>query len=173
MKNILVAVIALMITPFGAFAQEKTEGAPIPSVSVKGLDGAIVSTSTFTNDGKPIIVSFWATWCKPCVNELNAINDVYADWQKETGVKLIAISIDDARTTASVAPFVNGKGWEFEVYLDPNGDFKRAMNVNMVPHTFLLNGNREVTHQHTSYSPGDEDKLLELIKKVAAGQPVH
>lgn len=173
MKNTLIAVIALMIAPFCALAQEKAEGAPIPTVSVKGLDGSVVSTSTFTNDGKPIIVSFWATWCKPCVNELNAINDVYAEWQKETGVKLIAISIDDARTTASVAPFINGKGWEFEVYLDPNGDFKRAMNVNMVPHTFLLNGNREVSHQHTSYSPGDEDKLLELIKKVAAGQPLH
>ena len=173
MKNTLIALFAMLMVPVLAVAQDKAEGAPIPSVNVKGLDGAIVNTSVITNDGKPIIVSFWATWCKPCVNELNAINEVYEEWQKETGVKLVAISIDDARTTASVAPFINGKGWEFDVYLDPNGDFKRAMNVNMVPHTFLLNGNREVTHQHTSYSPGDEDKLLELIKKVAAGQPVH
>jgi peroxiredoxin len=173
MKNTLIALFAMLMVPVLAVAQDKAEGAPIPSVNVKGLDGAIVNTSVITNDGKPIIVSFWATWCKPCVNELNAINEVYEEWQKETGVKLVAISIDDARTTASVAPFINGKGWEFDVYLDPNGDFKRAMNVNMVPHTFLLNGNREVTHQHTSYSPGDEDKLLELIKKVAAGQPIH
>jgi cytochrome c biogenesis protein CcmG, thiol:disulfide interchange protein DsbE len=173
MKNTFIALFAMLMVPVLAVAQDKAEGAPIPSVNVKGLDGAIVNTSVITNDGKPIIVSFWATWCKPCVNELNAINEVYEEWQKETGVKLVAISIDDARTTASVAPFINGKGWEFDVYLDPNGDFKRAMNVNMVPHTFLLNGNREVTHQHTSYSPGDEDKLLELIKKVAAGQPVH
>ena len=92
---------------------------------------------------------------------------------KETGVKLVAISIDDARTMASVAPFVNGKGWEFEVYCDPNGDFKRAMNVNMVPHTFLLNGKGEVLGQHTSFVFGDEDKLFEKVKKAAAGLPIE
>jgi len=173
MKNLFLAgALALLLSP--AIAQENTEGkSGIPVVNIKGLDGSVVSTSTLVNDGKPIIISFWATWCKPCVNELNALNEVYEDWQKETGVKIYAISIDDARTTASVAPFVNGKGWEFDVFLDPNGDFKRAMNVNMVPHAFLLNGNREVVHQHTSYSPGDEDKLLELVQQVAEGQPIH
>ncbi|HEX5002285.1 MAG TPA: TlpA disulfide reductase family protein [Bacteroidia bacterium] len=173
MKNVFLAgALALLLSP--AFAQENSDGkSGIPVVNIKGLDGAVVSTSTLVNDGKPIIISFWATWCKPCVNELNTLNELYADWQKETGVKIYAISIDDARTTASVAPFINGKGWEFDVFLDPNGDFKRAMNVNMVPHVFLLNGNREVVHQHTSYSPGDEDKLLELVQQVAEGQPIH
>jgi cytochrome c biogenesis protein CcmG/thiol:disulfide interchange protein DsbE len=175
MKHILFTGLMVSILATSAVQAQDNSGAqaPIPTVNVKGLDGSIISTSTLVNDGKPIIISFWATWCKPCVTELNALNDVYEDWQKETGVKLIAISIDDARTTSSVAPFVNGKGWEFDVYLDPNGDFKRAMNVNMVPHTFLLNGNREITHQHTSFAPGDEDKLIELVRKVAAGQPIH
>lgn len=144
----------------------------IPSVNVKALDGSVVSTDKIINDGKPIIISFWATWCKPCVMEMNAISELYADWKSETGVKFVAISIDDARSSASVAPFVSGKGWDFEVYMDPNGDFKRAMNVNMVPHTFLLNGNREVVNQHTSFAPGDEEKLFELVKKVASGQPI-
>ena len=168
----------MLAVVFGLFlqtvsAQESaSKSSGIPTVNVKQLDGAILSTDKIVNDGKPIIVSFWATWCKPCVVELNTINEVYADWQKETGVKLVAISIDDARSAASVGPFVNGKGWEYEVYLDPNGDFKRAMNVNMVPHTFLLDGNRNVVSQHTSFAPGDEDKLLELVKKVAAGESI-
>jgi len=104
---------------------------------------------------------------------LNTIAENYKDWEKETGVKLVALSIDDARTTASVGPFVNGKGWDYEVYLDPNGDFKRAMNVNLVPHTFLMNGKREIVDQHTSFAPGDEEQLYEKIKKVAAGQPLE
>ena len=72
-----------------------------------------------------------------------------------------------------VGPFVNGKGWEFEFYLDTNGDFKRAMNVINVPHTFLLDGTGKVVWQHTTYAEGDEEELFELIKKVATGKNVQ
>jgi cytochrome c biogenesis protein CcmG, thiol:disulfide interchange protein DsbE len=169
MKSILFALLILTM-PFVVQAQGKSG---IPAAKIKSADGSVVSTDKLSNDGKPMIISFWATWCKPCINELNTLHEVYADWQKETGVKLVIISIDDARSMASVAPFVNGRGWEFESYLDPNGDFKRAMNVNMVPHTFLLNGDREVVNQHTSFAPGDEDKLFEKVKKTALGQPLN
>ncbi len=144
-------------------AQEKASTL-LPSVTIKKINGTSFSTADLKNDGKPMIVSFWATWCKPCIAELTAIAEEYDDWQKETGVKLVAVSIDDARTMNSVAPLVKGKGWEYEVYLDPNGDLKRAMNVNLVPHTFLLNGNREIVHQHTTYAPGDEKRLYEKVK---------
>jgi len=164
MKKVLVSLIVLFTvsTSFGQVAKTKYE---LPSATVKTLDGKTVDTKTFENDGKPIIISFWATWCKPCVLELNTIMDEYADWQEETGVKLIAISIDDARNTAKVPPFVNGKGWEYEVYLDPNGDFKRVMNVNTVPHTFVLNGDLQVVWSHNAYAPGDEEHLFEIVKE--------
>ncbi|MEO8146458.1 MAG: TlpA disulfide reductase family protein [Bacteroidia bacterium] len=167
-KTIAALVLSILtITSFSLNAQDKAKG--IPSVKLKTLDGKIISSDDFKNDGKPIIIDFWATWCKPCVNELNTIQELYGDWKKETGVKLIAISIDDARTMSTVASFVNGKNWDYEVYLDPNSDFKRAMNVNMVPHTFILNGNKEIVSQHSSFAPGDEEKLYEEVKKAAAG----
>jgi peroxiredoxin len=103
---------------------------------------------------------------------INAFNEEYADWAEETGVKIIAISIDNARSESSVAPFVNARGWEFDVYLDPNGDFKRAMNVGNVPHTFLIDGKGKIVWQHTSYLEGDEAKTFEIVKKVAKGQPI-
>ncbi|MBE2247512.1 MAG: TlpA family protein disulfide reductase [Candidatus Competibacteraceae bacterium] len=144
----------------------------IPQATVQNIQGGQVSTSTFSNDGKPIIISFWATWCKPCIAELSSIAENYEDWQDETGVKLIAISIDDARNVAKVAPFVNGKSWEYEVYCDPNGDFKRAMSVNTVPHTFLVDGNGDIVWQHNSYNPGDEDELFKLVQKLAKGEKI-
>ncbi len=160
MKKLLTA-LTLVVAAFSAQAQS------VPDVKIKNMEGATVSTNTIANDGKPMIISFWATWCKPCIKELETINEVYADWREQTGVKLVIVSIDDARTTSSVAPFLNAKGWEYESYLDVNSDFRRAMNVNMVPHTFLLNGKREVLDQHTSFAPGDEDKLFEKVKAAA------
>jgi thiol-disulfide isomerase/thioredoxin len=117
-----------------------------------------------------MIISFWATWCKPCIAELSAIHEEYEAWVEETGVKLVAISVDDQRNVAKVAPFVNGRGWNYEVYCDPNGNFKRAMSVNTVPHTFLLDGQGNIVWHHNAYNPGDEEHLFEMIEKVAAGK---
>jgi len=164
-KLLLLSTLALLT--FSVFSQEKRA---IPSVKVTNMEGSSVNTSSFNNDGKPMIINFWATWCSPCKRELNNIADVYDDWIEETGVKLIAISIDDARNAGKVAPYVNGKAWDYEVYIDTNQDFKRALNVNNVPHTFLVNGKGEIVWQHNSYSEGDEDELYEAVKNLTAGK---
>ncbi|MDR0206595.1 MAG: TlpA family protein disulfide reductase [Bacteroidales bacterium] len=165
MKNTLLFLLTFCILTF-CIAQEKAK-ATLPAVDIKTLDGKTFNTRNIQNEGKPILISLWATWCKPCVAELNAIGDVYDEWREETGVVLYAISIDDTRTSAKVAPFVNGKGWEYIVLQDINGDLKRAMNVVDVPFLCLLNGKREIVWQHTSYAPGSEKEVFELVKKVA------
>ncbi len=146
------------------------DGDRIPAATVKKLDGTRVNSNTFSNDGKPIIISFWATWCKPCKKELDAIAQSYPDWVKETGVKLIAISIDDSRSSGKVVTDVRMKGWEYEVYLDENQEFKRAMNVNNIPHTFLVDGTGKIVWSHNSYSEGDEDHLYENIQSLLKGE---
>ena len=112
----------------------------LPNINLKDVNGDTKNLSKFSNNGKPMIISFWATWCKPCKAELNTIAEEYDDWVDETGVQLIAISIDDARSSTRVEPYINAQGWEYMVLLDPNGDYKRAMNVNNVPTLFWLMG---------------------------------
>lgn len=138
----------------------------VANINVKDLTGKLVNTADFDNEGKPMVISFWATWCKPCIEELNTINDIYEEWQEETGVKLIAVSIDDSRNSKRVAPFVKAKDWGFEVYLDENSDFKRAMGVNNPPHTYLLDGNKKIVYEHNGFAPGDENNLYQEIKKL-------
>ena len=161
MKKLL--PLLLLLLPFTFLSAQSR----LPSVTVQTLEGKKVDTRSFSNNGDPIIVNFWATWCAPCKKELSAIAETYEEWQAETGVKLIAVSIDDARSMGKVAPYVNGQGWDYEVYLDPNGDLKRALNVNNVPHTFLINGKGEIVYQHNNYVPGDEKELYRKVQAIS------
>jgi len=166
--------LGLFLTGIVAFTQNVTdEQNTIPSVDIKDVKGNPFNTKNISNDGKPIILSFWATWCKPCIKELTAIADVYDDWREETGVVIYAVSIDDARSSNQVGPFVNGRGWDYQVLLDPNGDFKRAMNVNLIPQTFIINGKGEIVWQHTSFAEGNELQLIDLIRKLNAGESIE
>lgn len=167
-------MVGLILFSYICFAQEAqtTKKDLLPSVEVKTLDGKKINIKDLSNNGKPIIISFWATWCKPCVKELNTIAEVYEKWQEETGVKLVAVSVDDTRSSAKVGPLVDGKGWEYEILLDLNGDLKRAMNVNEVPHMFIVNGSGEIVWQHTSFADGGEAEIISIVKKIIAGETI-
>ena len=171
-KYIFVVVMVLSAMILYSQEPEKKQANKLPSVNLQTLEGDAFNTQDISNNGKPFIISFWALWCKPCQKELDAFSENYDEWKEETGVEIFAISIDDARSTAKVLPFASGKGWEFKLLLDPNGDFKRAMNVNMIPHTFLFDGNGKIVYQHTSYYDGGEYELYELVKKVANGEDI-
>lgn len=136
----------------------------IPNTELKTLDGNTTNLQTIATNNDLIIVSLWATWCAPCKNELDAINDEYDDWIEETSVKLFAISVDDSRTVKNVKPMVNGKGWEFEILLDTNGDLKKALGAPTVPVTLIIK-NGEIVFRHSGYNPGAEDDLFEELKK--------
>ena len=157
MKKILLTMIIALGSLNSALAQ-------LPSVVIRDIDGKAVKTDTLSNNGKPFIIDFFATWCKPCNRELSAIADVYEEWQEETGVEVIAVSIDQ------VKPLVNNHGWPYKVLLDPNSEFKRALGVQMIPYTIIVDGKGNIAYKHNGYTDGAEDELIEKVRELLKGK---
>lgn len=165
MKNILLLASFCVLFDFQSNAQSQT----LPSVQVKNLDGQPLDFVTVADSGKITVVSFWATWCAPCIKELEAIHEHYADWQKKYNLKLVAVSIDDARNSKKVKPKVLGYGWEYDIILDENSDLARAMNVNNPPMTFIVDRSGKVVWSHQGYTPGAEEELEKQIAMISSG----
>ena len=106
-KHITSLLFALVALTPAIFGQDGNQEAP--SVQVKDIDGAPINFNSTVEKGKITVVSFWATWCGPCIKELQAIDELYSDWQSKYNVKLVAVSIDDARNIARLLPYALGR----------------------------------------------------------------
>ena len=163
MKYCLIAIIFLFTTSL--YAQE---GKIAPGFRLENLDGEIITLEENLGGG-PILISFWATWCKPCIEELPEIEKIY-DELKEKGLKAFAISVDCEKSVAKVEPFVKAKKLSVPVLLDTNSDIARIYYATTVPFTVIIASNGEIVYSHSGYKKGDEiqlkAKLVEILGAV-------
>lgn len=174
MKRILFVI--MLIATMAVNAQEKTLADKVlgektlPSVTLNNIFGKRVDVNDYAKSGKITVVSFWATWCVPCKKELNNISELYEEWQEKYNMQLVAVSIDDSRSSTKVKPYTDSQRWEFDILLDPNQDLKRELNIQSVPFTVLLNQKGKIVYTHTGYVEGDELVLEDEIKKIMSAK---
>lgn len=155
-----IVVVSILFTPLFILYTQKT----VPNVPIETYKGTYTTINNELSDESYYILSFWATWCVPCINELDALNEVYDELKDKLNFKVLAISTDDARTKRRVRPLVNGKNWRFDVLLDENHNLKRALNISGLPHTIITKKN-QIIHRRVGYAPGEELDLLDELKR--------
>ncbi len=167
MKN-LISFLCLALLSIAALAQEqekeKNDKSQMPSIDLKTLDGESKNLNAYAKNDKFTIVSFWATWCKPCKKELSNLKYLLPDWKKNFDVEVVAVSLDDSRTSRKVESFVKGERWKFDVLLDVNNKTKRELNFAAVPYSMLIDKEGKIVYKHSGYKEGDEYKLKDKIK---------
>lgn len=156
MKYLIIPLVFLFQT---ALSQET-----IPNINIKDLKNKSINVyKDFAEKDKIYVFSFWATWCVPCIRELEAIKEEYDEWSEELNMELIAISTDDSRTQKRVRPLVNGKNWPYQILLDENQELKRALSIVNIPYTVVVK-NQKIRHVVNGYSQGAEAELYEALK---------
>ena len=159
MKRVLFFLI--LSISLSAYSQKS-----IPNISLSDFEGEKTKIFEAIDENQITVISLWATWCVPCIKELDAINEVYEDWKDELDFNLLAVSVDDSRSVRRAKALVNGKSWPYEIYLDTNQDFKRALGTSFIPQTLIVKS-KKILYQHTGYQPGDEDYLFEKLNTYA------
>ena len=150
-------------TPLEKVIGEKT----LPAITLTDMNGKNVNVADYGKSGKITVLSFWATWCVPCKKELTNIADLYEEWQKKYNVQIVAVSIDDSRSSTKVKPTVEGQRWNYDVLLDVNQNLKRQLNIQSVPFTVVVAAKGKIAFTHSGYVDGDEFILEEELQKLS------
>ena len=159
-----ILLILLSIVLFSCFLYSQDISTGIrkgPDFTLVDLSGDFVELNQEVGEG-PILLSFWATWCKPCLQELNEYKKIYNDY-KDKGFKMFAISTDDENTVAKVKPLVKSKGYNFPVLFDTNGDAVRLYYAQSIPYSVILDKDGMIIYSHLGYMKGDEVKVKEIV----------
>lgn len=138
----------------------------MPNLTLKSLENKSINIKTdYLEKDKLYVFVFWATWCAPCIQELDAINDVYTDWKENLNIEIIAVTIDDSRTEKRVKPLINGRGWDYAVLFDTNQDLKRALLIANPPYTVVVKNGKIVLEQ-AGHTPGGENEFFKKLKSL-------
>ncbi len=160
-------VLAVCLSAAGARADESPAPAAAsglssaPEFTVEGLDGKKYVLRDLLAKG-PVLLDFWTTWCKPCLNELPELDKLYQKYQ-ERGFTLLTIASDDAKTLSKVKPMVKSRGFTFPVGTDPERKIGNAYSVRNYPTSYLIGRDGKILSVAQGYRPGDEKKLEEEI----------
>lgn len=166
-SSFCIVIILVALTAWQFPYKDGSDNTELPDVTITSLDGEKKDIREFGKNDKITVISFWATWCKPCKKELSNLSSLYPKWKEKWDVEIVAVSTDDSRNRSNVVTYVNGQAWDFNVLLDSNQKLKRALNFQAIPYTIMLNKAGKIVFTHKGYVSGDEYVLEDEIKTLA------
>jgi peroxiredoxin len=141
-------------------------GGTVSNFKVKNLAGKNVELKDLLTNG-PVLIDFWATWCKPCLRELPHVEKLRLQYE-EQGLTVVAVSVDQTRSLSKVKSYIKTHKYGFEVLLDPNQRLLRQLKGSTVPYLLIVSPERQKLYVHSGYREGDEKELAERVAEIMA-----
>lgn len=157
-------LFVFLVLIFSVSVSLQETGRKAPNFKLENLDGKYVELKNMLGKG-PILISFWATWCKPCIEELAEYKKLQDEFRSQ-GFNILAISTDDEKTVAKVKPFVKSKSYNFTILLDTNSEVARKFYAQAIPYSVLLDKNGNIVYSNLGYKKGDEIQLKKKVEEL-------
>jgi cytochrome c biogenesis protein CcmG/thiol:disulfide interchange protein DsbE len=162
MKSRIILCLGLVLLLAAMTSAQTIETRLAPNFTLQDIDGRIVSLSKAYGQG-PIYVSFWATWCKPCMEELKIVEKLYEKY-KGRGFQVFAINSEGPKAAAKIKSFVRSYGLTFRILLDNDGEvFRRTFKGSNLPLTIMTDSTGKIIFSRVGFKPGDEVEIEKLI----------
>lgn len=159
LKRFIVPIFWLAIVTSSVFGGNKA-----PDFTLKKMSGGSFTLNENLNNG-PILLDFWATWCKPCLKALPEVQRIHEKYA-ENGLQVVTISTDNPKSSRKVKPFVKGARYTFEVLLDSDQEVRKLFGGTVIPLSMLISSEGEIVYRHIGYKSGDESELETKIRQL-------
>ena len=168
LRFLLIAGVTFALVVGSRGEAKDIEFGAVPNFATRDLSGKKFELLSAL-EGGPAVVTFWATWCKPCRKELPELQKLVEKY-REQGFRVIAINGDGPVDQAKIRPYVKALGYDFTVIPDPDGEIRRRLHVEVFPTTFLIDTAGKIRHRQVGYRQGDE-KIIEAEIQTLLAEP--
>ena len=146
------------------FASPVSAADRAPDFNLRSPEGKRIHLKSMLEKG-PVLLDFWATWCKPCVKAMPKLQEIH-DQYSERGLTVVGINEDGPRGQSKVRPFLRARKLTFQIALDPDSGLMKRMRVTAMPTTLLVDRDGEIVFRQTGFTMGQEKHLIEAIEAV-------
>jgi len=154
--------IIFFAVPLSAESHKKA-----PSFTLEDIEGNEVVLDSVLSGG-PVIIDFWATWCKSCDKALDMLQSLYATY-RDNGLSVLAITVDSPDKISRIKPLASSRKWEFPILMDPDKRVKTLYRVMVLPTLFVLSRDGEIVYHHVGCNPREKSKLEEVLLPLFKG----
>lgn len=158
-KTGMLAIVLMLVVTGTATSQ-------VQNLDFKTLQNKKVTLKDYLEKG-PVLLDFWATWCKPCLKAFPKLNVLHEKY-KERGLTILGINEDGPRSRAKIKPFVNSLGIKFEILIDPNNEIMQRLNLQSLPTSMLISPDGNIVSTFVGARASDykdlEADMLELLQ---------
>lgn len=154
MKKLLLVVFSLCM------AVGSSHATSAPDFNLAAPDGKRVQLSKLLKEG-PVLLDFWATWCKPCIKGMPKLDAIYKKY-KDQGLTVVGVNEDGPRGQNRIRPFLRGRKISFPIAIDNDGGVMKRMQVRALPTTILIAPDGEIVLRQAGLS--DPAPLIEAIE---------